>query len=1495
MKPLRGGLISLFAIGLMACSNSGSKTDSGIDSRVDKSVFDATTDTSTPDAGTDQGGDTGPKDDGSPKEAGADTGPDGPAIDGATDALLADGPTTDGRTADGPGPRVDGPTVVADATSVDPSLCTNARKITLSGNPARGSVSGDLAKNSRELFTANCGGHPLSGENANYYIDAVGGQAYKFTLQNTSSANTCFGYIHTSPSCAEADIEADCNSDGATGLTIVAPTNTTIVRVFSRPTNGRIYFVVDDTSVAPPATYTLTVEAFTPPANRTCANATRMVFVGGTATASGEILGARNEFANISCSASTPSVLDGDQAYWRFPAVAGRWYRIDIQNGSSSAVYPYLFSNSACTAAAIQADCDSGTVGKKLPSVFASQKTSNLYRAFVNGDVYVAVDGISNNDGGPITISVSETMPAKGTVCSVPIDVSLSGSPASAQVTGDLKGAVEEFPALTCEYTRSTALDGGEIYYLVDGTPDTWYEIRTYSGTSGIYPYIFTNPACTESAIRTDCNSGGATGAAAYASSTRDRMYFQAPTTNNGDFYFVMDDTAPNLSSTPFAVTFTEVSGSPNATCATAAPLVLVGGIATSRGNTGPSKDEYATLRCGGSNNLAGGQVYYRFNAQTGRRYRIAVKATDTTGSLFYYVFKQSSCGNQTAIEADCTGALSLAVSTNGAPRELLFTPTTSGTYVIAVDSVNSYDLGRFDISLKEELIVVGSACVAPIAMTFNNGVATASANTSVAGFDNEFDTDIRCGQISSAYWMDGPQAYFSFDAQAGNYYDIKLDVDPAWNSTIGAFLYVFSGSPTNCSAAGINADCSSAGVSGLRTTAPTNRDGSTTVSFAPQTPGPYTIAVDSNDPPHKGPVTVTVTARARPTNGSCASAQALPAFANGKSSVTGSTFGTFNEFAAHIRCGGTTSFAGPQAYYTFNATAGKAYYIDARASFNNPHFYVFAQSSCQSGAAYVNLDCAGAGAGANIAGNGRLWFNPPTSGTYIIAVDSEAAAENGEFALEVTEFDVPTNVTCSTAQALTLPATAQSTTAFAPHEFNVTCGSAQFQLGNQVYYSVDLTAGQNYWVRLSSRYDDAYFYLFGSACAQADIESSCTSGTSGAISAQINSGEQGAMYYVPPTSGTYTIAVDAASGMSFGEFTLEVDAISTPTNDRCSAPQTVTLANGKATVGGFTVGGNDEFAPGGGGDAGVGSDAGPSGGITCGQSGHLAAPQAYLQLSLKGANTYALSVTTDFNALLYYVPASVGCTASAIEAACSSGGSSGGVLTVAANTPTSINLTPPTTGDWVLVIDGATSMDSGRYDIDIQNTTLVPPFTIDFESGPGGLIGTLDWEWGPYAFDAATSATPCSGPPYAPAAAHSGTSMWGTVLNGCFSNAGNTNCALCNQGDITGTSDNSNLTLRIDLANPSTACATATSYTLTYWEHAEGDFSCDQLFVYINGTFQAPLTVCTNQQPGGWHQKTVDLSNYIGQQVEILWSFGATTGTNRAGAYLDDVAVTCQ
>lgn len=169
-----------------------------------------------------------------------------------------------------------------------------------------------------------------------------------------------------------------------------------------------------------------------------------------------------------------------------------------------------------------------------------------------------------------------------------------------------------------------------------------------------------------------------------------------------------------------------------------------------------------------------------------------------------------------------------------------------------------------------------------------------------------------------------------------------------------------------------------------------------------------------------------------------------------------------------------------------------------------------------------------------------------------------------------------------------------------------------------------------------------------------------------------------------------------------------------------------------------------------------------------------------------------------------------------------------------------------------------------------------------DFEGTNGGFGATLDWEWGTYSW----IGNNCYGTEHLqPSSPHSGTDMWGTVLNNCYNNLGN------NQGYATCVNDvpadDSILSFTIDLTD-----ATG-PVELSWWEWYDLFMDWDWGEVYANGDVVFQHCGGGYVQPTSWVQQTVDLTPYSGGPVTIEFHMMASTVVNYSGWYIDDVMVT--
>ena len=197
---------------------------------------------------------------------------------------------------------------------------------------------------------------------------------------------------------------------------------------------------------------------------------------------------------------------------------------------------------------------------------------------------------------------------------------------------------------------------------------------------------------------------------------------------------------------------------------------------------------------------------------------------------------------------------------------------------------------------------------------------------------------------------------------------------------------------------------------------------------------------------------------------------------------------------------------------------------------------------------------------------------------------------------------------------------------------------------------------------------------------------------------------------------------------------------------------------------------------------------------------------------------------------------------------------------------------------------DGAGPCNSGNEDQNLVEMTGAPTgpdvlfFAEDFDTDDGGLVPSLDWQWGDAYAWAGTCST--SSPP---PAAHSGGGMWGTVLNNCYNNLGNNSgYDSCNN---TNPADDSILSFQVDLTTTGSAQLCWWEWPDLYlpWDWGQVMANGDVVFEHCGGSYSAPTQ---------WQQQCVDLANYAGQMVDIEFHMMASTVVERAGWYIDDLQV---
>lgn len=216
-------------------------------------------------------------------------------------------------------------------------------------------------------------------------------------------------------------------------------------------------------------------------------------------------------------------------------------------------------------------------------------------------------------------------------------------------------------------------------------------------------------------------------------------------------------------------------------------------------------------------------------------------------------------------------------------------------------------------------------------------------------------------------------------------------------------------------------------------------------------------------------------------------------------------------------------------------------------------------------------------------------------------------------------------------------------------------------------------------------------------------------------------------------------------------------------------------------------------------------------------------------------------------------------------------------VLIVAAVSLLSIGIASAQTPDEQaeLAADAAGDTVEGPQGIPAEPLDCGPgllPTTVyfsDFEANAGGWTasGLAPWEYGAPVLGVYENCD--TSPRDEPSGAFSGTDLWATNLNGCYTNTES-------QSLLSQTFDFSTLSAPI---------------RLSWWNWYEVFVTFDMAEVIVDGG--SPLWEVTTTAPTGYVQEAVDLSAFAGDaSVAIDFRLFATTVVNRSGWYVDDVLI---
>ena len=598
--------------------------------------------------------------------------------------------------------------VVEQYTPPTNDACTKAQTITLVNG--KGGVTGSTTGANNEYGTAigckqTTGGQPIGMDAPQLYYKVAMTAGNNYAIYINPSYTYTGAYIFRASSCGSAtNINNDC-AGGSAGVgmnDLYIGTNGETMR-FKPNVTGTYVIAIDGRRPQDHGAFSMTITETKPATNTTCQKAQTLTIAGGKVTVTGDTTGVANEFGNaIRCGLSSSYAQDGAQLYYKMFMSGVKQYKISFTPQFRGMVY--VFRNT-CVAASINADCGSGGTNGAISAYTYNNQTSTIYfKPPAGGTYHIAVDSIATGGSysGPFSMTVEEYTPPQNGKCASAQTVTLTNGKAT--VTGDTTNQTNEFGTqINCGSTSSSYIfDGNQLYYKVALTAGKSYKFTLAPSFYYAGLYLWT-AGCYPAAINSGCGSGGNPGAVInYASSSQARsVTFKAAST--GVHMFAVDSYS-NTSSYygNFKLDIQEVIPPQNWTCASATAVTLSSGTTTITGDTTGMTNEYGTsINCGDLNTVfRGTQAYYRFTLTAGKTYTFALQASYYYGA--FYIF--NGCGINT-VNASCssggkTGDVS-STSYSTSTKTVAFTPPTSGTYYVAVDSTQVNRYGSFTLTVQ--------------------------------------------------------------------------------------------------------------------------------------------------------------------------------------------------------------------------------------------------------------------------------------------------------------------------------------------------------------------------------------------------------------------------------------------------------------------------------------------------------------------------------------------------------------------------------------------------------------------------------------------------------------------------------------------------------------------------------------------------------------------------------------------------------------------------
>ncbi len=985
--------------------------------------------------------------------------------------------------------------------------CSGATALTVYAATCGGATTGDVTGATQSEAPISCNNFTSSGANDVWYSFVATAEAHTITVVGATSfdavvdlrSGSCNG---TNINCADATYSGGTEVINATGLTI-----------------GTTYYVrVYQYGNYTPATPTFTICITTPPpANDDCAGATPLTVYGATCggATTGNVMSATQSISAAPCSGTAD-----DDVWYSFVATATSHDITVVGSASFDAVID-LRSGS----------CNGTNMSCRDTSYSGGTEVLHATGLTIGTTYYVRVyhwySSVPSTTTFTICITTPVPPPPANNECSGATALTVYGATCGGATTGDVTGATQSLPGITCNSFSGTADD------------DVWY---SFVATSGSHTITVIGSSGFDAVV--DLRSGSCTGTninCADATTGGGTEVVNATGLVPGSTYYVR--VYHYSSSMPSTTTFTICVTTPppaNDECANATPLTVYGVTcgATTAGSVGGATQSISAAPCVGT---ANDDVWYSFVA-TATSHIVTV-----TGSASFDAVIDLRSGSCNGTNLSCMDATGMAGT-----ETLTATGLTIGnTYYVRVyhyysglASTITFDIcittpapptpSNDNCSGATSLTVYGTSCGG--ATTGN----VASATQSIPG--------LLCNGLTGTANDD---VWYSFVATATSH-----NITVVGSSNFDAVVDLRTGA---CD--GTNINCADAtAIGGTEAVIATGLTIGNTYyvrvyDYGSSVPSTTTFTI-----------CVTTPTTPPPANNNCSNATVLTVYgATCGGATTGDVAGATQSITA-ITCNGSTGTANDDVWYKFVATAtSHDVTVQGSASFNA---VVDMHSTSCSG---PNVGCA------DSTGNGGkevIHATGLTIGTtyYVRVYDygtGYPATTTFNICVTTPTIPPPANDDCSAATALTV--------------YGATCGSAiagnvtgatqsiaaapcTGTANDDVWYSFVATAAIHDITIVGSTGFNAVVDLRSGACTGTNITCEDATSTGGTEVMHATGLTIGTTYYVRvydfgstvPSTTTFTICVTTPPPP-------------TPSNDNCANATALTVYG--VTCGGATTG----------------------------------------------------------------------------------------------------------------------------------------------------------------------------------------------------------------------------------------------------------------------------------------------------------------------------------